>query len=220
MNQQGTDAWRLDRCGRCTSSEFSSVLAKGKEGRMRLKYLRRILAERLTGKPMETYHNGHMERGHEQEPLARMAYEAETGNLVEEVGFLAHQALMAGCSPDGLVGDDGGCEIKSVIPTVQIETVMRGRFPPEHAPQIYGNLWITGRKYWDFVSYSPDMPEHLQLYIFRVTPDPDYIKALEKEVRTFLNEVDRLYAQLMQRDDTILAKLVASVNPNALATQA
>ena len=198
MSVQGSPEWYAERCGFATSSEFSSVLAKGK-GLTRASYLRRVVAERLTGKPTETYKNGHMERGQEQEPYARMSYEAITGNLVEEVGFIKHPTIMAGCSPDGIIGDDGGAEIKSVIPTVQLETILRGRYPPEHVAQIQGSLWITGRKWWDFCSYSPDMPEHLRTYIFRVTPDADYIKTLEAEVIVFLGEVDALIAKLNER---------------------
>lgn len=195
---QGADEWLQARCGRATASEFKSVLAKG-EGKTRAKYLRQVLAERLTGKPVETYTNGHMERGTIQEPIAREAYEAETGLLVEQVGFIPHADLMAGCSPDGLVSDDGGAEIKCVIPTVHVETMLREGYPPEHKAQIMGNLWISGRSWWDFVSFCPDMPEHLRLYVHRVKRDEEYIAALEKEVRKFLAELDALYAMLMER---------------------
>ncbi len=163
---------------------------------MRSAYLRRIVAERLTGKPIETYRNAHMDRGAAEEPYARMAYEERTGHIVREVGFIPHAVLMAGCSPDGLIGDDGGAEIKSVIPTVQLETILAGKYPSEHKPQVQGSLWITGRQFWDFCSYSPDMPEHLRLYVFRVEPDKEYITALETEVIAFLAEVDALLARL------------------------
>jgi hypothetical protein len=164
---------------------------------MRGAYFLRVVAERLTGKPMDTYKNAHMDRGQEQEPFARMAYESVTGYLVEEVGFIKHAAIMAGCSPDGIIGDDGGAEIKSVIPTVQLETILNGGYPSEHKPQIQGLLWITGRKWWDFCSFSPDMPEHLRTYIFRVAPEPAYIVTLEAEVRVFLSEVDAMVERLL-----------------------
>lgn len=165
---------------------------------MRAAYLRRVLAERLTGKPSETYKNAHMDRGTEQEPYARMAYESKTGNLVEEVGFIKHPTMMAGCSPDGLVDHDGGAEIKSVIPTVQLETLDGGGYPNEHKAQIQGCLWVTGRTWWDFCSFSPDLPAHLRLYIFRVERDPAYIAALAADVVRFLAEVDERYATLMK----------------------
>lgn len=198
---QGSEAWLMARLGRATASEFSSILAKG-EGKVRANYLRRVLAERLTGKPIENGAHGswqkNLERGHAQEPHALMAYEARTGNIVEESEFIPHPTMMAGCSPDGLISTDGGAEIKSVIPTVQVQTILAGGFPPEHKAQIFGNLWCTGRAWWDFVSFSPDLPEHLKLYIFRVERDEAYIKTLAGEVVRFLAEVDELYQSLMK----------------------
>lgn len=210
MNPQGSPEWFLDRCGRATASEFSSVLAKG-EGKTRAKYLRRVVTERLTGKPTETYRNGHMDRGTEQEPLARLAYEAATGEPVELVGFIKHPLIMAGASPDGLVGHDGGAELKCVIPTVQLDTWLGGDYPSEHRAQVQGNLWITGRDWWDFCSYSPDMPAHLRLYRFRVRRDERYIATLEAEVRKFLEEVDALCDRLMRMRMTLEEALTASV---------
>lgn len=207
---QGSPEWLQARCGNATASEFASILAKG-QGKMRAAYLRRIVAERLTGKPCETYRNSHMDRGQEQEPHARLAYEAATGNLVEIVGFLKHPELAAGCSPDGLIDADGGSEIKSVIPTVQVDTLLSGSYPSEHKAQVQGNLWITKRQWWDFVSFCPDMqkPDH-RLYVYRVYRDEDYIAALEKEVRGFLRDVDQMVDMLLGRD-TLADQLRASI---------
>lgn len=193
--EQGSPEWIEARLGHATSSEFSSVLAKG-QGKTRTTYLRRVTTERLTGKPVETYRNAHTDRGTEQEPLARLGYEARTDNMVEQVGFIKHATLMAGCSPDGLIETNGGAEIKCVIPTTQLETILGGTCPPEHKAQIQGSLWITEREWWDFCSFSPDMPPHLRFHIHRVHRDEDYIKALEAEVRKFLVEVDELVARL------------------------
>jgi hypothetical protein len=211
----GTPEWYAARCGRATSSCFADVLAKG-QGVTRTKYLRRVLSERLTGKPFESYHNAHMDRGTEQEPFARIEYEALTGALVEEVGFVPHPEIMAGASPDGLIGDEGGCECKCVIPTVQVDTLLRGKYPPEHKAQIMGNLWISGRQWWDFISFCPDMPPHLRIYVYRVTPDQDYITNLEKEVRAFLAEIDELYARLMN-SPSLAEKLEASIKQREVA---
>lgn len=197
MNAQGTDEWFEDRRGRATASMFSAILAKG-EGKTRKAYMLKLAAERLTGKVEEGFSNKHTDRGIEQEPYARLAYEAMIGEIIREVGFMPHDKLMAGCSPDGLINDDGGVEIKSVIPTVQIETVMRGGYPSAHRAQIMGNLLITGRAWWDFVSYSPDLPENLRLYVYRVERDEAYIRTLESEVRTFLTELDSLVEKLLK----------------------
>jgi hypothetical protein len=211
MSLQGTAQWHADRCGYATASCFAEVLAKG-EGKTRAAYLRRVATERLTGKPAETFSNSHTARGTEQEPFARLAYEAEFGEPVELVGFIKHPKLMAGCSPDGLVGKDGGGEFKCVIPTVQLETwIASAPFPPAHRAQIQGNLWITGRAWWDFVSYSPDMPAHLRLYRHRVERDEAYISNLEREVRKFLEEVDAMVDRLMRMSMTLEEQLQASL---------
>jgi hypothetical protein len=195
---QGSPEWLAARCGCVTASEFSCVLAKG-QGKTRGAYLRRVVAEMLTGKPTETYRNAHMDRGTEQEPAARSEYEAQTGEFVEQVGFIRHPDMPVGCSPDGLIGTDGGAEIKSVIPTVQLDTLLSGGYPPEHRAQVQGSLWLTGRTWWDFCSYSPDMPENLRLYVFRVGRDEEYIANLAKEVAAFVREAEQLRDTLLGR---------------------
>lgn len=210
---QGSTEWMLDRCGFVTASCFADLLAKG-DGKSRAKYLRRVVAERLTGKPSETYRNGHMDRGTLQEPLARLAYEAHTGEPVIQVGFIKHaKHARVGASPDGLVGEEGGIEAKSVIPTVQLDTILSSaKYPSEHRAQIQGNLWVTGRRWWDFVSYSPDYPqEHLRLYIFRVERDEAYIANLEREVLAFDTEAQRLVDRLLRMGMSLEEQLQASV---------
>lgn len=215
--EQGSPGWHAARAGRVTASEFSAVLAKG-EGKTRGKYMLKVIAERLTGKPSDSYHNAHMDRGTEQEPDARASYEAITGWLVDQVGFIADDRLMTGCSPDGLVGEDGIIEIKCVIPTVQVATILSCQSPPEHRAQIQGEMWLTGRKWVDFVSYSPDMPERMRTYIFRVTRDPAYIATLDLEVKQFLAEVEayvqkigRLTAFDQSSPEDLLPALAASI---------
>lgn len=211
---QGTDEWRAARCGNATASEFAAILAPAKDGKVRKTrnaYLRRIVAERLTNKPSETYHNAHMDRGQEQESDGRALYEAETGNFVQRVGFIKHPTLAAGCSPDGLIDVNGGYEGKSVIPTVQLDTILAGGYPAGHTAQVQGNLWIAERAWWDFTSFSPDfLDEKLRLYIFRVHRDEGYIAMLDKEVRGFLSEVDQLCDFFVGKDE-LEARLRASL---------
>jgi hypothetical protein len=188
---QGSIGWLQERAGKITASCFSDVLAKG-TGKVRETYMRRLLGELLSGKPYVGYKNANMERGNEQEPFARMAYEAQTGNIVEEVGFIPHPLYdFAGGSPDGLIDEDGGIEIKSVMPHVQAITILDGGYPSAHKAQIQGCLWVTDRKWWDFVSFCPDMiAPHLRLYVFRVERDEAYIKALSDEVILFQAELN------------------------------
>lgn len=213
---QNSPEWFLLRCGKATASEFSSVLAKG-QGKTRAAYLRRVVAETLTGKPSESYRNSHMDRGQDQEPLAGWAYELATGNTVERVGFIEHDSLRAGCSPDRLIaGQKRGAEIKCVIPTVQVETIDSGGYPSEHKAQIQGSLWITGYKAWDFCSYSPDMPEKLRTYVFTVERDETYIQMLEREVIGFLLDVDRMLSRLGVAGEELEALLRRSLKEAVL----
>lgn len=191
---QGSDDWRAARAGKVTASRFCAVMAKVKVGEAatRRDYRWELLAERLTGLPSEGYTNKAMEWGTDHEPDARAAYEAETGELVQQVAFLmlpAHHAV--GCSPDGLVGEDGGLEIKCPYnPVIHVQT-LKGGMPSEHRAQVQGAMWVTNRKHWDFVSYDPRMPEGLQLYVERVKRDDNYIAELAAEVVRFEAEVTR-----------------------------
>jgi hypothetical protein len=198
---QGTEAWRLDRCGRVTASCFADVMAKGKKGEAatRRTYRMQLVVERLTGVPQEGYRNKAMEYGTETEPLARDAFSEYAGLWVVQTGFVPHAELMAGCSPDGLIEDDAGLEIKCPFNSaVHVETLQNG-MPSEHMAQVQGCMWITGRKRWHFVSFDPRMPEHLRLYTEIVPRNDAYIATLETEVRAFLAEVDAAHAALAQR---------------------
>jgi hypothetical protein len=127
--------------------------------------------------------------GTEQEAAARAAYEQRTGIEVEETGFVAHDTLYAGCSPDGLVDWDGLIEIKCPYNSaVHIETLLGG-MPADHMAQVQGQMWITGRQWCDFVSFDPRMPEPLQLHVQRINRYPAYVAVLERQVTEFLVEV-------------------------------
>jgi hypothetical protein len=186
--EQGSDEWRAARLGIPTSSEFGAILAKG-EGKTRRAYLYRLAAERLTGEPVETYSNGNMDRGREMEDEARSAFIFQTGQDVTRVGFVRNGDN--GCSPDALIGDDGGLEIKSAAGQVQIARLLDGRLPPEHVAQIQGSIWICEREWWDFVSYCPRLP----LLVVRVLRDDGKIAEIAGAVKQFNAEL----AQVVER---------------------
>lgn len=196
MNQ-GTPEWYQARCGRATASRFADVLAiiKSGEAATRRNYRAQLVCERLTGVPADSYQSIEMKYGTENEPYARIAYEAKTGATVLQCGFLPHAELMSGASPDGLIGFDGGVEIKVPNTATHIDALLNG-MDPGHLPQIQGGMWITGRKWWDFVSYDPRMPERFQLYVHHVLRDQKYIDNLEAEVRRFLRDVDSVIERL------------------------
>ena len=188
---QGSPEWFTARCGLCTASRFADVLAaiRSGEAATRRNYRAELVCERLTGVPAEHFQSAEMRFGTEMEPYARIAYESATGNVVHQCGFLKHPQLLAGASPDGLVGMDGGLEIKVPNTATHLDALLKG-MDRGHLAQIQGGMWITGRKWWDFVSYDPRMPERFQLYVQRVERDETYIENLEREVRRFLLEVE------------------------------
>lgn len=197
---QGTEAWRLDRCGRATASCFDKVQAKVKVGEAagRRDYRMQLVVERLTGVPQKGYTNAAMKWGTEHEAEAREAFSDVMDAWVIQTGFIPHKEMMAGCSPDGLIEGDSGIEIKCPYNSVVHVDTLTGGMPPEHRDQVQGNMWITGRKQWWFVSYDPRMPEKLRLYTELVMRDDEYIATLEKEVVRFLSEVDAKVAELMR----------------------
>ena len=182
--EQRTDEWLKARCGLFTASRFADLLAKTKTGvsASRSNYIAQILCERLTGKVSESYMNQAMMIGTEREPLARALYEAHTGVLVDEVGFIKHLDLPCGASPDGLIGNDGGIEIKCPQPAAHLEYLLYAEAPSKYMAQIQGCMWMSGRAWWDFVSFNPDFPDHLQLKIVRVKRDDAFIEKIEKEI--------------------------------------
>jgi len=190
--EQRTEEWFSARLGKVTASRVADVVAKTKSGysASRANYMAQLVVERMTNKQAESYSNAAMEWGTEQEPLARAAYEAEVGVLVDEVGMIDHPTVeMSGASPDGLVGDDGLVEIKCPTTATHIDTLMGEQAPKKYYDQMQWQMACTGRKWCDFVSFDPRMPEGLQLFVKRVERDDEYIAMLESEVATFLQEV-------------------------------
>jgi putative phage-type endonuclease len=191
---QRTEEWFAARLGKVTASRVADVITRTKTGygASRANYMAQLICERLTGKQGDTYQNAAMAWGTEQEPLARGAYEALTGLLVEETGFVPHPTItMAGASPDGLIGDHGLVEIKCPNTATHIETLMSDTVPGKYETQMQWQMACTDRKWCDFVSYDPRMPSHMQLFIFRVHRNTETIIELEREVEKFLFELDQ-----------------------------
>lgn len=186
---QGTVEWLEARMGIPTASEFSTVLAKGKGGadsKTRATYLRKLAGEVLTGEPMESFSNAHMDRGKVMEEEARNFYAFMHDVDPEQVGFIRSGGK--GCSPDALVGGSGMLEIKTKLPHLQIECLERGTVPPEHLAQCQGALWVAEREWIDFVSYWPKLP----LFVVRAYRDEAYIANLSAAVDQFNDELAAL----------------------------
>jgi putative phage-type endonuclease len=199
--EQRTEEWFAARLGKVTASRVADVLAKIKSGESasRKNYKMELVVQRLTNKVGESFTNAAMEWGTEQEPFARMAYEAHTGTFVKEEGFVDHPTIEGfGCSPDGIVGE-GLIEIKCPNTATHIETVLENKAPSKYIPQMQCQMACTGAKWCDFVSFDPRVPEDLQLFVVRVERDQEYIDAMEVEVKQFLSEVLDLFNQLKAR---------------------
>ena len=174
--EQGTPEWLQARLGVPSASSYAKlVTTTGKPSAQAEAYINQLVAERITGEPTFFQVTDPMTRGIELEPQARVCYEMETGNLVDQVGFLMHDTLQAGASPDGLIGENGGLEIKCPLPSTHVEYLRDGRLPSKYVQQVQGCLWISERDWWDFMSYHPRM----EPLIVRVYRDEDFIKALE-----------------------------------------
>ncbi len=189
---QGTEAWKLARCGSLGASRVHDVIAKTKTGwgASRANLAAELVAERLTGVPAEGYTNAAMIWGTETEPLARRAYEFRTDLDVKEVGLVRHPTIEGThCSPDGLVGADGLIEIKCPTVATHIDTLMGQEVPAKYITQMQWQMACTGMEWCDFVSFDPRLPESMRLFIKRVRRDDKLIGELEEHVRVFLTEV-------------------------------
>lgn len=193
--EQGTPEWYAARAGIPTASEFDTVLAKGKgggESKTRRTYMLKLIGERLTGAPMYSHSNEHMERGKEMEAEARNLYAMVSDLEPVQIGFMRRGD--AGASPDSLVGDTGLLEIKTKLAHLQLDVLLTDELPSEHRAQCQGQLWIAEREWVDFVSYWPGLP----LFSKRVFRDEDYIKRLAEAVRVFNEEMEETIAKVQQ----------------------
>jgi len=191
--EQGTPEWFAIRCGKVTASRVADIIATTKSGysASRANYEAQLICEILTGKPAESFTNSAMQWGTDTEPLARAQYELKTGNMVDQVGFVVHPTIeQSGASPDGLIRTEGAIEIKCPQTNTHLDTLLNQTVPGKYITQIQWQLACTQRKWCDFVSYDPRLPENLALFIKRVDADVAMIESLESEVKKFLVSVN------------------------------
>ena len=199
MIEQGSEAWKLLKVGKVSASRMADLLAKTKSGASasRAKYMAQLLCERMTGQPTEFFTTAAMQRGTEIEPVARAAYEAENLTSVEQVAWVEHPTIpMAGCSPDGLVGEHGLIEIKCKEIHNHLDSILNDKIDPDHQAQMFWQMCCTGRKWCDYVCFDDRAPEGLQLFVKRLHRDEEKIKQMEDEVRTFLKDLESMIQKL------------------------
>jgi putative phage-type endonuclease len=207
MIEQRTEEWFQQRLGKVTASRISDVIAKTKTGvsTSRQNYLIQLVSERLTGKKGDSYVNQAMLDGIERESAARALYMLNRDVSVTEVGFFDHPIIKnSGASPDGAVNAEeegkyaGLIEIKCPIETTHTNTLMSKFVPSKYVPQMQWQLACTGARWVDFVSFNPNFPAELQIFVARVDRDDSYIAELEAEVIKFLDEVDQTILKLKE----------------------
>lgn len=189
--EQGSSEWHAARLGIVTMSEVKTLLVNGRGpggfGSGAITYMHQLIGERLTGERAESFQgNGHTQRGHVLEPVARELYGIATGEgPLQQIGMIRKHG--AGYSPDALVGQSGLLEIKTKLPKHQIEVLLSGDVPEEHVAQCQGGLWLSGRAWIDFVSYWPGMP----LFVKRLYRDEPLIERIGQRVSLFYEELER-----------------------------
>lgn len=193
--EQRSEAWVKLRVGRLTSGSANEMMASVKSGEAagRRNLRVRLMLERLTNRSHERgFKSQAMEDGIEREADAVAKYEEITGRLVHPVGFISCDEILCGCSPDGLIGADGGVSIKCPQPSTHLDYLRSGVVPLEYARQNMHELWITGRQWIDFFSYNPDFTDlGLDYKLVRVERDKVAIKDYESKALAFLAEVER-----------------------------
>lgn len=195
--QQGGPEWIKARSGIPTASQFHRLITPKtlKASAQAEGYRNEILAERLLGCSMDDISSEWMERGQAMEESARSWYEWTREVDVERAGFCLRDDRTAGCSPDGLVGEEGGLEIKVPSAAVHVGYLLDGTLPDKYRCQVQGSLWVTGRAWWDFLSYNPSLPSVL----IRVERDEEFIAALASAVEALTAELVTAEARLREK---------------------
>jgi len=177
---QGSEQWFQLRLGVATASNFDKIItAGGKQSTTLEKYALQLATELMLTEPDPSYKNNLMARGNEVEPLARQVYQEETFSIVEEITMFKSDCGNFGYSPDGLVGEDGLIEIKCPLGTTHFQYIIDNKAPTDYWQQLQGGLWVSGRKWIDFLSFHPHFKTK-QIFIKRVERDENYIAKLEE----------------------------------------
>lgn len=198
QHEQGSEEWLAARRGLITGSMFKVARDKTQNGKPSKKcqqYAMDLARERCGGKSPDKFQSYHMRVGSEQEASARAAYEAATGNLVEEVGFFADEAGCFGLSPDGLIGDDGVLEIKTMVSSDTLFTAAVDGDVSEYMDQCLGYLWMLGREWVDLVLWAPDL-EHMHIKRITKADYTSHIESLENELLAFAQTVRQYESKL------------------------
>lgn len=196
--EQGSDEWLQLRAGVVTASEADALVSptfKQRDSKGVESYLAKKLAEKWLGGPLpsDAIQTMPMEFGSILEQEARPFFTFATGKEVQTVGFITDEAGRCGCSPDGLLGDDAGLEIKCPAPNTHLRYLLDGVLPADYAVQVHFSMFITGRPQWVFMSYRRGMPP----FILTVQRDDAIQATIKAAVDAFLKRLDESWAKLV-----------------------
>ncbi len=212
---QGTEDWYAARCGLLTASEMENIITpktlqpvKKKNPEEQIDHLCELLGQRITGYVEPAYVGDHMLRGQADEVDAKSAYEKKYARITD-CGFVTNDkwGFTLGCSPDGLVGDDGGVECKGRLQKFQVETILNNKMPDDFRIQVQTTLLITERQWWDFISYCGGMP----MLTVRVYPDASVQQAIVEAATVFHENLDRMLAKYKSVIEDTAVRLVPTV---------
>lgn len=198
--EQGSESWWNLHRGVPTASSFNRIITpkKAKVSAGADDLICELIAQRATiGSiaPPQGYASHAMQNGIDTEAEARRWYEMDRGIDVQQVGFCLSDDERFGCSPDALVGEEGGLELKCPMLKTHVAYLRDGVLPAEYKPQVHGCLIVTGRPWWDFLSYAPG----LDPLLVRVTPD-DYTAKLRECLEAFWKKYETVRAKIEARE--------------------
>lgn len=204
-HSQGHPNWVRARVGHLCGSELERVVkfSKGEWSRasdkVRTRYMQEIVAERMEDAALNHYVTDAMRDGIDREPDAIAEYEKQRSVKVYQAEFILHPTIAYfGGTPDGLVGRDGGVEIKCPTTPVYVAWRQANRIPDEHVPQMLAYLMVTGRQWWDFAAFNPKIKHGPKMFMKRYVPVPEDLEFVAAEVTLFLQLTDRLFRQVTE----------------------
>jgi putative phage-type endonuclease len=192
---QRSEEWHEARRGKATGSMFNILMAKRGLGKTAETYAKSLIADEIQDTFEEQFTSKAMQNGIDLEPIAGARYEFETMNTITEAGFLT-KGNFIGCSPDGLINDNGGIEIKCPARDKHISNLLSEECPAEYYDQIQGLLYIADLEWVDFVSYNPHFKDAFQIKIIRVEPNPEWVELFEQRIEEFQELINNYKSKL------------------------
>ena len=193
--EQNSLEWLLARSGIPTASEFDALISplwKIRTGQGVDTYLAQKVAEKWLGGPLPGFQTLDMEFGQIREEEAIPFYEFQFGESIQRVGLVTTDDGRTGCSPDGLIGDDGGIEVKCPEAKTHVKYLLAGVVPADYLAQVHGSMFVTGRKWWKFLSYRRNFPP----LVLTVERDDEIQKQIGIALDAFLARLDEAMAEM------------------------